>query len=163
MIPAFLLAALASAGAPGDFAKAGGFAIQQVATADAAGLVRDFANPGRASAASLIDEIGREQVVDSFIVFSGCRPDLVRRCNVTADFMLIGPQGQEYARHEGADIWVGKPAPGQDTLTLSTSSLGVYIEPEDPAGTYIVRAAVTDHNAGVTLTTEKPLRLIEPR
>lgn len=163
MAPAFLLALLATVSVPTDFAKSGTFAVQQIATADAAGLLRDFANPARARSAPLIDEMAREQVVDSFLVFSGCRPDLVRRCNVTADFTLIGPQGQEYARHEGAEVWVGKPAPGMSTLTLSQASLGLYIEPEDPAGTYIVRARVTDHNAGITLTTEKPLRLIEAR
>lgn len=154
LAPLIILAAAAPAS---DFAKQGGFAIQQIATADAAGLLRDWAAPERAKDSPIVDTIAREQVVDNFIVFNGCRADVIRRCNVTADFTLIGPQGQVFAEHHGADIWVGKPPPAGGALTLSDASLGIFIEPEDPAGDYVVRADVTDHIAGITLHTQKTL------
>ncbi|ARS27874.1 hypothetical protein [Sphingomonas sp. KC8] len=156
LAPLLFLAATAPASAS-DFARQGGFAIQQIATADAAGLLRDWAAPNRAKDSPIVDTIAREQVVDNFIVFTGCRADVVRRCNVTANFTLVGPQGQIYAEHSGADVWVGKPPPAGGALTLSNASLGIFIEPEDPAGDYVVRADVTDHIAGITLHTEKTL------
>ena len=148
---------LAAATPASDFAKQGDFAIQQIATADAAGLLRDWAAPERAKDSPIVDKIAREQVVDNFIVFNTCRADVIRRCNVTANFTLIGPQGQVYAEHHGAAIWVGKAPPAGGALTLSDASLGIYIEPDDPAGDYVVRADVTDHIAGITLHTQKTL------
>ncbi|WP_380873815.1 hypothetical protein ACFB49_43970 [Sphingomonas sp. DBB INV C78] len=158
ILAAYLLAATAPVS---DFARKQGFAVQQIATNDAAALLRDWAAPGRAAQSPVVDTIAREQVVDSFIVFTGCKGDLARRCNVTADFALIGPQGQIYAEHEGADVWVGKAPPAGGALTLSDASLGIFIDPEDPAGDYVVRADVTDHVAGITLRTEKTLKLVE--
>lgn len=159
MIAPLLLAAAAAAAtpSPSDFASRDGFSVQQIITDDASRLVRDWARPDQATESPVIDRIGRERVVDSFVVFKGCRPNPVQQCNVTADFMLIGPQGQVYARHRDAALWVGKAPPEMDALALSESSLGIFIEPEDPAGDYIVRADVTDHVAGITLRTEKRL------
>ena len=158
MIAPFLLLAAAIGTAPlSDFASRDGFAVQQIVTDDASRLLRDWAQPDQATQSPSVDRIAREHVVDSFVVFKGCRPNPDEECNVTADFQLIGPQGQVYARHRDAALWVGKAAPAEGSLTISDSSLGIVIEPEDPAGIYVVRADVTDHVAGITLRTEKRL------
>lgn len=163
MIATLLLAAAAAAApSASDFASKQGFAVQQIVTDDAARLLRDWENPDQATQPPAIDTIAREHVVDSFIVFRGCRPNPIHQCDVTADFTLIGPQGQIYAEHHDADLWVGKAPPALGGLTLSTSSLGIYIEPDDPGGDYIVRADVTDHVAGITLRTEKTLKVAAP-
>lgn len=163
MISALLLAATAAATPASDFASRQGFAVQQIVTDDAARLLRDWAHPDGTTQPPAIDTIAREHVVDSFIVLRGCRPNPIHQCNVTADFTLIGPKGEVFAEHHGAALWVGKAPPSMGALTLSDSSLGIFIEADDPAGEYIVRADVTDHVAGITLRTEKKLKVAKPQ
>ncbi|MDX3886205.1 MAG: hypothetical protein QHC65_17420 [Sphingomonas sp.] len=161
ILSAYLLLAGAAVPEISDFARQGDFAVQQIITDDAAALLREWNGPDHAGRPPIIDRIGREKVVDSFIVFTGCTPNPVNQCNVTADFTLIGPQGQVYARHRDTELWVGKAPPAGGALTLSDASLGIFIDPEDPAGDYVVRARVTDHVAGITLRTEKRLTVVE--
>lgn len=160
MILALLLAAAAPPPAS-DFASRQGFSVQQIVTDDAARLLRDWAHPEQTTQPPAIDIIAREHVVDSFIVLRGCRPNPFHQCNVTANFTLIGPKGEIYAEHSGAALWVGKAPPAMGGLTLSDSSLGIFIEADDPAGEYVVRADITDHVAGITLRTEKRLKVAE--
>lgn len=155
MIAALILAAATVPAS--DFASRQGFAVQQIVTDDAARLLRDWSHPEEADESPAIEHLARGRAVDAFIVFRGCRPNPVHQCNVTADFTLIGPQGQVYAEHHGAELWVGKAPPAMNALALSESSLAIVIEPDDPAGHYVVRADVTDHVAGITLRTEKML------
>ncbi|SNS10796.1 hypothetical protein SAMN06295912_101380 [Sphingomonas laterariae] len=162
VLPVVLAPTLIAAAAPvSDFARKEGFAVQQIITADAAQLLRDWQAPDRATQSPTIERIGREQVVDSFIVFTGCKGDAIHRCNVTVDFTLIGPAGQIFAEHSNAVVAVGKAPPGGGALQLSEESLGIFIEPDDPAGDYVVRAVVTDHVAGIILSTERKLTVVE--
>lgn len=159
MIAALILAAATASAPASDFASRRGFAVQQIVTDDAARLLRGWSHPEEADESPAVDHLARGQAVDAFIVFRGCKPNPVQQCNVTADFTLIGPQGQVYAEHRDAELWVGKAPPAMNALALSESSLAIVIEPDDPAGHYVVRADVTDHVAGITLRTEKTLEV----
>ena len=68
---------------------------------------------------------------------------------------LFGPAEQRAAMPdhivigtgEGVELWKDKPAPPVDVMQLSVANLGIVIEPNDPAGTYTVKARVSDLNA----------------
>jgi hypothetical protein len=140
-------------------ASSGNFAILQIATTDPEGLITEWSQATPGVSLKTSTQARRNQRIETFIVFKGCRADAAGNCNVTVDYAVFDPAGKSYAQLKG-DVWVGYPPAPDLQLQLSTSSLGLMIEDQDPLGPYRVRAKVVDHVAGVTLDTEQTLAAV---
>lgn len=78
----------------------------------------------------------------------GVLPD--GNCDVTGDIIVKKPDGTVYGEIRDANFWKKLPSPGND-LQLAVDYLGIVIEPNDPAGRYLVEAVVRDNVKGVEL------------
>lgn len=87
----------------------------------------------------------------AFVVFAGCGADARGLADVVADLTVIKPDGKVYGEQKGVEVWQKKPAPQGKTLQLGVGQLGIVIEPNDPTGTYEIRAKVNDRVKGVML------------
>lgn len=96
----------------------------------------------------------RGKPIVAFLFFTGCK-EIDGVCNATADFTVYRPDGSEYASEKAAELWKDKPAPPGDNIQLSVANLGVRIEPNDPQGTYRVKAVAHDVNALRSITVEQ--------
>lgn len=96
----------------------------------------------------------------AFVLFVGCK-EVKGVCNSTVDFTVLRPDGSEYAKASGAELWKDKPAPAADVIELSLANLGIRIEPEDPSGRYLVKAFVHDLNAFKTIAVEQAFTVAE--
>jgi hypothetical protein len=156
-------AAGAASGSQGDWpihansASSAGFSVVQVATTNAREFAREWDRPGAHGETHADTLVRRGQPIDTFIVFRGCRADPAGRCHVTATFEITAPDGKSQTT-PSMDVWAkAQPAPGM--IYCSQKSLGLAFAPAEPAGPYRVRAAVTDHVAGVTLHTQQVITL----
>lgn len=140
-------------------ASSGNFAILQVATTDPDTLVAEWSKETPGVSLKTSTRAARNQRIETFIVFKGCRADTSGNCNVTVDYEVFDPAGKSYAAVKG-DVWVGYPPAPDLQLQLSASSLALSVEDKDPLGPYRVHAKVTDHVAGVTLHTEQTLTAV---
>ena len=95
---------------------------------------------------STTSEAKRGVPIVGFVLFVGCK-EVDGLCNSIVDFTVLRPDGSEYARIAGAELWKGKAPPPDNRIQLSLANLGIRIEPEDPSGEYTVKARVTDLNA----------------
>jgi hypothetical protein len=142
-------------------AVSGNFAVLQIATTDPGKLMADWLQPTPGVSVTTSTSTPRNKPIVTFIVFKGCSGDASGNCNVTVDYETLEPSGKSYNQTKAAEVWVGHPpAPGL-ALQLSVSGYGIVFEDKDPLGPYIVRAAITDHVAGVTLHTEQQLTASE--
>jgi hypothetical protein len=144
--------------APPNSASAAGFSVLQMATTDAQGFVRTWNRPGPHADMRGETAVRPGQPIDTFIAFRGCRADPAGRCNVTAAFEVTGPDGKAQTTPV-MEVWAGEPLPAPGLIYLSRRSLGLTFTPADRPGPYRIRAAVTDHVAGVTLHTQQVLTL----
>ena len=108
---------------------------------------------------STTDVAQRGKPIVAFVVFVGCR-EVGGKCNSIADFVVLRPDGTEYAAEKGAELWRDKPAPAENQLQLSTSNLGIVIEPSDPAGEYRVQVVARDLNAMQTISVEQTFKVV---
>ena len=137
-------------------ASSGPFSVAQHATADAAQFMAEWRKPTPSVHLHGTTQIRRNRPIDTFITFRGCRADKTGRCNVTATFDLRGPSGK-IDSFPALDVWANQPQPAPGIIHVSRQSLGVTFNTNDTVGTYTVRAAVTDHVAGVTLHTQQDI------
>ena len=159
--PIALSAALhAEAAPPTNVAKQGSFAVEQIATLDAAALQKDWGKPGTAARDRLQTSTSRNQPLHTFLALSGCKADAAGQCNVVANFLILDPSGKRYTDADGISIYRGPPsAAGQSVL--SWASLGLHVKPGDAVGAYTAKVEVIDKNAGITLKTQQVLTVAE--
>ncbi len=79
------------------------------------------------------------------VFFTGCEITPGGMCDVVGVFQVFKPDGSPYGEEETGELWVGKPPPKDGDLQLGVGAIGVRIEPQDPAGTYTVRARLRDN------------------
>jgi len=145
-----------------DEASSGGFWVRQIATNNPDDLLADwFHIPTMGVPTNVSTRTVRGRPIVVFLVFKGCRRDRAWKCNVTADFETIGPSGTVDDHTVGAKVWVDLSAPPDNDYQLSRTGYGLVAEDGDAIGTYRVRAAITDHVAGITLHTEQELVVTE--
>lgn len=116
-------------------------------------FIADWSQPDMPSI-STTSEARRGEPIVGFVLFVGCK-ELDAVCSSVVDFTVLKPDGSEYAKIAGAELWKGKPAPPEDRIQLSLANLGIRIEPEDPSGEYTVKARVTDLHALRTVELER--------
>jgi hypothetical protein len=134
------------------------FSAVQMATGHGRDFVREWNRPGPHGDVHGETHFRLGEPIDTFIAFRGCRADAAGRCNVTATFVITGPDGNAQASPP-MDVWANQREPTPGMIFLSRASLGLNWGPTDPPGLYRIRAAVTDHVAGVTLKTRQVLTL----
>jgi hypothetical protein len=139
-------------------AALGDFAVAQAATDNAAHFVADWNAPTRGANLHVTHRIARNRPLATFITYRGCRTDPAGHCNVTATFELIEPSGKIDPVPE-MPVSVNESAPAPGMIYLSQASMGLTFNDADPLGVYTIRAAVTDHVAGVTLHTQQDITL----
>ncbi len=105
------------------------------------------------------EEVTRDQPVHAILLFSGCRAARDGNCNVTVELAVTRPDGKPYGETLKGNVWSGPPAPAYN-LQASEGSLGFIVEPEDPLGTYTLKAAITDHVAGTTLPVQQTVTAV---
>ena len=139
---------------------AGSFAVVQVATDDTARFIAELAKPTPGVNLQVTTKVRRNRPLDTFIAFRGCRADRTGKCNVTATYYLRAPSGK-VSSYPGLDVWAHQPQPAPGLIMVSRQSFGMTFNTDDAVGTYTVRAAVTDHVAGVTLHTQQDITVTE--
>lgn len=106
-----------------------------------------FATWGKAGAAAPVRAVKvakRGEPVMGVVFFSGCAIDDRGLCNAEVTFQIFRPDGTSYGAEEHAELWIGKPPPRDGELQLGVGAIGALIEPQDPHGTYSVRAQLHD-------------------
>ena len=133
-------------------ASRNGFGAMILVTPDADGFWKAWAEPTPPNV-TVTDTIRLGGTVQVMLLFSGCKAKTDGKCDVAVTFAMTDPDGKPYSDPATAVAWSGPPAPSYN-LQLSPASLRFRFEPEDQAGTYRIRAEVTDKVANVTLSLE---------
>jgi hypothetical protein len=110
--------------------------------------------PAAAVATSTTEIAKRGEPIVGVVLFSGCTPNSAGVCDAEAYFQVFKPDGSPYGAEEQVEVWIGKSPPAAGQLQLSVGAMGVRIEPQDPKGTYVMRARLRDKvsQAEVVLT-----------
>jgi hypothetical protein len=85
----------------------------------------------------------RGQVLGTFVLFAGCRPNAHGMCNAEVDYTIYKPDGSLYAERKGQPLWKDE-APPAPIIQLSRAILSFGLEKKDPPGQYKVKAKVRD-------------------
>ena len=107
-------------------------------------LFEAWEKPGAGVPVSTTDIAKRGEPIVGVVFFSGCAVNEAGLCDVEAIFQVFKPDGSPYGAEEKGELWSGKPPPTDGHLQLGVGAIGVRIEPEDPVGTYTVRAYLLD-------------------
>lgn len=135
-------------------AQARGFAVVQFASDRPGEVEAEWAKLTPGVNIRIVDEIRLGERITTFIAFRGCKADAEGACQVTAELELLDPAGKP-ALKTSLKVATGVPAPRSDRIHLSRESATVVFGESDTPGDYLVRVAVTDQVAGVTLRTER--------
>ena len=95
------------------------------------------------------------------IFFAGCAADSKGLCNATVRFTARTPDGKPWGDPIDAELWVGKPGPGDNQMQLSVGNMGIIIDPDDPLGEYTVRAEIKDKVSRKKMVLERTFTAME--
>jgi hypothetical protein len=129
----------------------GGFGAQLIVVGDENELFKRWATSSDTVDVKTIDSIKVNGFINTFVVFSGCKPDVKGNCNVSMQFRVIQPDGKVYIDTPPMEVWEDKPSPQGRTLELSVQYLKLLIEPKDQLGRYVIYALVRDNNTDAVL------------
>ena len=145
---------------PGVQAGVGDLKVIQVATTDPGKLMDEWATPGEGvQLTSLGARTIQGKPIIVFIIFQGCRTDAAGNCNLTADYETLAPDGKIIGVVKGLPLLVGEAPLGGGQFQLCPAGYLMTADAKGPFGIYRVRATVTDHVAGVSVTTDQPLEI----
>ncbi len=134
-----------------DFAqaKSGSFSVMLAFSSDPPAYFKAIEAGPQAMVALSADAVRRGGVVNTTLVFTGCKPDANQQCNVSVQYKLVTSNGK-VTRLPDAAVW-SKAAPQGSAITPAESQMRIAIEPTDPLGVYEVQASVRDLNANTAL------------
>jgi uncharacterized short protein YbdD (DUF466 family) len=98
----------------------------------------------------------RNKPLTAAVLFTGCTRKN-GNCNIEVDFTVVRPDGSTMGAANNTPAWKNKRGAPPGVLQISDAALGVRIEPQDPAGIYLVKARVRDLNASTSLDLVQPL------
>jgi hypothetical protein len=116
--------------------------------------------PGYTPELKRASEARRGETVAAMILFGRCGTDAFGNCNARADWKVLRPDGSTYAEQADTEVWLLPPPPPKN-LQLGASRLALRIEPDDPLGTYQIRAVVRDRVARRRVTLVQELVVLE--
>lgn len=127
----------------------GNFGVQLVLTANEAEFLKSWNQPTDPPILRTADTVHRGSPIIAIIIFSGCKPDAQKKCNVTVKYKIYSPDGTSSETAE-SPVWLAS-APRERLLQLGNARLGVVVEKNEPIGKYRVEATVKDNVSGSTL------------
>jgi hypothetical protein len=141
---------------------AGVFGAMLLVTPDADrffGTIRTALERGEEPEVETTLRVRRGDSVSAVIVISRCAVDAAGNCDTVVDYRVLAPDGSEYARFTGAEVWSGKPGPPAGVLQPGVTNLDLEIEPDDALGEDRVEATVWDRVSGIQLVVWSPLKV----
>ena len=135
------------------------FGAMLLLTPDAEKFYKEWSKPQTPNIATA-ETTKRNKPLTAVVLFTGCKVS-GRNCNIHVDFIVLKPDGSNYGSQKDVAAWVKKPGAPKGIIQVSEASLRVGIEPNDPAGKYIVNAIVRDLNARVVLELEQAFTVDE--
>lgn len=120
-------------------------------------LFRAWNKPGAGVPVSTTDVAKRGEPVVGVVFFSGCATNDVGNCDSEAVFQVFKPDGSPYGTEEKGEFWTHQPPEGQ--LQLGVGAIGIRIEPQDPIGTYSIRARLRDKISGAEVELTRTFRV----
>src|SRR2546423_6946144 len=133
----------------------GDFGAILLLTNDAEAFYAEWRKP-ETPTIKITDVARRGKPITAVILFTGCRA-VENKCDIRVDFTVLKPDGSEYGSQKDVPAWKDKPAARKGIVQVSEGSLGIRIEPNDPNGTYLVRAKVRDVYGGTDIELGQPL------
>lgn len=121
------------------------------------GFVEEWQKPETPNIKPATD-LKRGEIYGAFVLFAGCKPDAQSNCNAEVDYAVYKPDGSLYAEQKAQPLWK-EQAPPAPIIQLSSAILAIRLEPEDPAGEYVVKAKVSDLNAKISFELQTKFRL----
>ncbi|MEQ1497280.1 MAG: cystatin domain-containing protein [Novosphingobium sp.] len=143
-----------------SIANQGEFGVMQFATTDPQAMWDAWAQATAGVEIQTHRTTARNQPIFTFIAFRGCKVDAKGACHLAARFEVFDPSGKSYAVTEGAALIDGRPPP-PGNIGMGRASLGIRVEAGEPLGPYKVIVRTTDTVAGITLTTQSILTIVE--
>ena len=127
------------------------------------GLVKAFGAPERPAMPVLLDtdSIVPDQRFGIYLVCCGCQEGDDGKCNTTAVYEIVFPDGSVAVRRDEMDVW-HRPSPDKGMPQLSEGVWITAAKVTDPYGPHLIRAVVTDHVAGKTIELERHVTLKRP-
>jgi len=105
------------------------------------------------------DSVHRGSAITAMLIFHGCAVNSIGKCDVVAEFALVGPDGSRIPGGSGT-VWSSEPLPG-GRLQLGNASMNVGFDHDDQVGNYKVIAIVKDRVSGHTLSLTTMLKVKE--
>ena len=106
-------------------------------------------------------EVARRGVpIYAGILFADHSLDAGGKANVTCDFTVRKPDGSVYAKEKDIPVWRSRYPAHAPGLQISEGSMGIIIDPPDPAGRYTVEAVVHDTIKKTDLTVETTFEVL---
>ena len=121
-------------------------------------LFRAWEKPGASVPVSVTDVAKRGEPVVGVVFFSGCATNDAGNCDSEAAFQVFKPDGSPYDAEQKGEFWTHKPPP-EGQLQLGVGAIGIRIEPQDPAGTYSIRARLRDKVSGAEVELTRTFRV----
>ncbi|MGE3690369.1 MAG: hypothetical protein AB7F98_03195 [Novosphingobium sp.] len=133
--------------------SAGPFKVIEVATTDPARFQAAWKERKEDVTLPVNGTVRRNQPINVYLIFAGCKPAANGNCNVVTDFEFFDPAGGVYSKHPAIPQWQGPPAPdGQ--IVMGATGVGLTVEPGEKLGVYRIRTFTTDKVANVTVANE---------
>lgn len=92
-----------------------------------------------------VDGAERGVPIHTVLIFAGARAGTDGHVHVSYDAKVLKPDGSVYGEFKDIPILKDVPPAPPLALQLASGTLGILIEPEDPAGTYTVEIVIRDH------------------
>jgi hypothetical protein len=143
-------------------AVSGTLKVIQLTTVDARLFLATWANRKGDVSLPIAASTRRNQPINAYIVFNGCKVDLRGNCIIYTDFEVYDPDGQVYARHAAQPQWLGPPDP-DGKIMLGVSGIALTVENGEKLGTYRIRSFTVDKVANVSVSNEIPVTVTEAR
>jgi hypothetical protein len=141
-----------------------GFGAMLVLTDDPEGLLDAWSSRSNNDVSVPTTEvIERGKTIGAFVFFTGCQPDYQGLCHANVDYVILKPDGSEYAHFVDGELWRDKPPPVSGTLELGIDYIGVETDDTDPLGKWTVKALVRDQIATEILEVTHEFELIAPK
>jgi len=103
----------------------------------------------------------RGKPIVAIVFFTGCAANPEGNCELVGRFTTTTPSGKLWGDAIEADIWVGLPPPGPQSLQLSHGHMGLIVDPDDELGKYSVKVELTDRIAKKRMVLERQFTAIE--
>jgi hypothetical protein len=93
-------------------------------TTDAEFLEERWRTPSETVNIDSVDNVRINEPIYAFVVFSGCKPSLAGKCNVSMSFRVLRPDGKVYADTPTMEVWQDEQArPGKSLALVDEEGL----------------------------------------